>query len=289
MKPGIYNDISNADYHALDGISKSGLDQVARSPAHYRAWLDEPRKQTEAFSIGTEAHRLILEPDAISLGIRKPAFGRRSKWERIGWLKFFSEYSSEASHILELPAAEWDAEFTRLTGRYLLAQEKFDAVRAMRESVYAHPSAADLLENGVAEQTIVWIDADTGELCRCRPDWVHDNCILVDLKTTDDASPQAVVRSIAKWRYHVQAAFYSDGFAVAHNLSEPRPFVLVFVEKAPPYAVGVYVLDHDAMDRGRELYRRDLARLAEAKSSECWDAYSTEIETIELPKWAYQS
>lgn len=285
MKPGIYNDISNAEYHASDGISKSGLDQVARSPAHYRAWREKPRKQTEAFSIGTEAHRLILEPDAISLGILKPKIPRRSSMDRMEWESFFSRNGADCS-IVDNPAREWDAEFTRQTGRYLLTQEQFDAVRAMRESVYAHPSAANLLENGVAEQTIVWIDADTGELCRCRPDWVHDEWIQVEIKTTEDASPPNVVRSMAKWRYHVQAAFYSDGFAAADNLSVPPPFVFVFVEKAPPYAVGVYELDRDAMDRGRELYRHDLARLAEAKSSGCWDAYSNEIETIELPKWA---
>lgn len=288
MKPGIYNDIGNAVYHSSDGISKSGLDQVARSPAHYREWLEKPRKQTEAFSIGTEAHRLILEPETKSLALLKPEVARRSNADRTYWLEFFTENGANGA-IVELPAAEWDAEFTRQTGRYLLTQKQFDDIRAMRESVYAHPSAAELLENGVAEQTIVWIDEDTGELCRCRPDWVHDECILVDIKTTEDASPLAVFFSMKKWRYHVQAAFYSDGFAAAHNLSEPQPFVFIFVEKAPPYAVGVYVLDRDAMDRGRELYRRDLERLAEAKVSGCWDAYSTEIEMIELPRWAYQS
>lgn len=286
MEPGSYNGLSNAEYHAADGISKSGLDQIARSPAHYQAWLDAGRRQTDAFSIGTEAHRLILEPETESLGLLKPSTPRRSKEEQADWQRFFLDNGADES-VTELPAAEWDAEFTRQTGRYLLTKEQFCMVRAMSESVFAHPSAAALLGSGIAEQSIFWTDADTGELCRCRPDWTHDNCVLIDIKTTVDASPTTFSSSVAKYRYHVQDAFYSDGFAAAHNLPAPPPFIFIVVEKAQPYAVSVYQLDPEATARGRELYRRDLIRLAEAKRSECWNAYSDEIALIDLPAWAY--
>lgn len=288
MKPGIYTHMSNAAYHAAAGISKTGLDQLARSAAHYQAYLHAPRKQTEAFSIGTEAHRLIVEPKTESLAILKPSFGRRSKADRADWQRFFIDHGAK-DPIIGMPAAEWEADFTRQTGRHLLTAGQFDDIRAMRESVYSHPSAAELLENGVAEQTIVWIDEETGELCRCRPDWTHSDCVLVELKTIEDASQPSVIRFVAKWRYHVQGAFYSDGFQAVKNLPAPPPFVFVFVEKSPPYAVGVYELEPAARDRGRELYRRDLARLAEAKRTGCWNAYSDEIEAIDLPTWAYYS
>lgn len=67
MKPGIYDNISNAEYHGGAGISKSGLDLVAQSPAHYyhaaNAANDNERVPTAAQAFGTAFHALLLEPE----------------------------------------------------------------------------------------------------------------------------------------------------------------------------------------------------------------------------------
>lgn len=66
MRPGIYADISNDVYHQGPGISKSGLDLVSKSPAHFRAAriaaANEERKSTASQEFGTAFHMLILEP-----------------------------------------------------------------------------------------------------------------------------------------------------------------------------------------------------------------------------------
>ena len=79
----------------------------------------------------------------------------------------------------------------------------------------------------------------TGLQCKCRPDWISaDGGILVDLKTTEDASPREFQRSIAKWRYHVQAGWYMAGIEAAYG-TRPSGFIFIAVEKKPPFAVGV--------------------------------------------------
>lgn len=58
MKPGIYFDISNEDYHAGDGVSKSQLDMVALSPALLQ-WQKSAPVDTEklkALDMGTALH-----------------------------------------------------------------------------------------------------------------------------------------------------------------------------------------------------------------------------------------
>src|SRR5438094_594980 len=80
MNPGIYDNISNADYHGGPGISNSGLALVRRSPLHYRASKlaandNQPKESTPAQAIGTAFHALMLEPELFvrdyTLGLRQ--------------------------------------------------------------------------------------------------------------------------------------------------------------------------------------------------------------------------
>ncbi len=67
MKPGIYFDISNEDYHAGDGVSKSQLDMVAKNPALLK-WVQaapEDEEKKSALDMGTALHCLLLEPRRI--------------------------------------------------------------------------------------------------------------------------------------------------------------------------------------------------------------------------------
>ena len=41
------------EYDALKALNYSGAKELLKSPAHYQAWLNEPRKETPALAIGT--------------------------------------------------------------------------------------------------------------------------------------------------------------------------------------------------------------------------------------------
>ena len=63
LLPGIYPDISNEDYHAGPGISKTGLMTILnQSPAHYK-FGEKP--QTKPQAMGELVHAAILEPHKI--------------------------------------------------------------------------------------------------------------------------------------------------------------------------------------------------------------------------------
>lgn len=178
--------------------------------------------------------------------------------------------------------AEWLA---NNTSRTVLTQEQWEQLHGMAASVMAHPAASRLLTDvpGKAEISFYWNDPVTGELCRIRPDWLRDDDIIVDLKTTDDASPDGFAKSVANWRYDVQDAFYCDGFREVTG--RRARFVFIAVEKKPPYAVAVYALDAESKEIGRAQYREDLDKYAACKANDNWPGYGDAVQKLNMPGW----
>ena len=191
--------------------------------------------------------------------------------------------------------------------RIVLDQDTWDQLHAMRDAVMAHPAASALMNmaGGVAERSVYWTDPATGELCRCRPDWwIQPRGIIVDVKTTEDASPEGFAKSIGGWRYHVQHPFYLDGInemrrqVQDQDVGEEFPtalppavksFVFLAVEKKAPHAVGVYALDEASVMLGRAQYRQDLDVYAECQATGTWPGYGDRIQAISVPSWLLKS
>ena len=262
--------MENADYHRHSAVSKSHLDQVAKSPLHYWArYLDPNRvipEPTPAMAIGSAVHTHVLELDQ--------------------WDARYVTAPEGINRRTNAGKAEWEAFETASTGRTVLSRTDAELVMRMGHSVFRHPAAAMLLAMpGKAETTHMWTDEATGLQCKCRPDWLTDDgSLIVDLKTTEDASPAGFRKSIANWRYHVQAAWYLDGIERATG-KRPEQFIFVCVEKRAPFACAVYAADAEMIQIGAEAAARDLEVLATCKAAGAWPGYSDQIETISLPPW----
>lgn len=373
MKPGVYDNLSNAEYHGGPGISKSGLDLIARSPLHFKAKRDsanDNHEPTPAQFIGTAFHAITLEPQVFTseytLALRRsdvpdaiderealvamvqeinkgrlpklPTSGAKAEMaERIqasivemnADIEGIDTSALESRSITDLkamlvrinetrpgllsttgnrhelaqllrdhgrPVTLWSdcvEEWQRNNGhRQVLAGDAWEQVHAMRNAVMDHPAASKLLSApGRAELSVYWNDPVTGVLCRCRPDFWRDDGIIVDLKSTEDASPEGFAKSIANWRYDVQDPFYLDGINLMRDqsgrsdIAKARAFVFVAVEKKFPHAVGVYMLDNESREHGRAKYRSSLDTFAACEASGVYPGYGDKIQTISLPAW----
>lgn len=270
MKPGIYTDLSNEAYHNGPGVSKSVLDLVRRSPAHAKFAMDARKNQandnsTAVQKFGSAFHAAVLEPAEYEAHwIAAPDIDRRTKAGRDAWAEF----------------QETNA------GKLIISASDMAQIEDMRSSVYAHPAAMALLDgDGLNEVSFYWIDQDTGELCRCRADrWRRDLNVIIDLKTTVNASPEHFARSIVDYRYYVQSAMYLDGVEAATGIPQTG-FVFIAIEKSPPYSVGVYAINPTDVDIGRQHYKADLEVYAKCRAENNWPAYGNRIVSIELPGW----
>lgn len=261
--------MDNAAYHAHPAVSKSHLDLIARSPLHYWArYLDPDRVAPEPspqMRLGTALHTHVLELSRWDEEIAvAPAINRMTKAGKEEWAAFVADSA----------------------GRTVITADDAAQVMAMGRAVMRHPAAAMLLGlPGKAETTHMWTDASTGLECKCRPDWLTDDgSIVVDLKTTKAASIQGFKRSIADYRYHVQAGWYLHGIEQATG-KRPDQFIFICVESTAPFACAVYAADAEMIERGHDQAMRDLAKLAVCKAADHWPSYSDQIETISLPGW----
>lgn len=252
-----------ADYLALDGLSISNLKFMGESPLKYRHHLTAPRTEPAAQSLGTAAHAAILEPRKFNPAVF-PGAVRRGK--------------------------EWDAFLAAHAGELILKQDDLDLVEGMRNSVRSYAPAMRYLVDGQAELTMQWVDAETGRKCRGRLDLltiidgVH---FITDLKTTRSARPFAFGGQAAKLGYHLQLAYYYDGYLAITGIA---PTVkIIAVESSAPFEPAVFSIPEDVILQGREEYRRLMTLLAECEASNNWPpALETESD-LSLPTWAYDS
>ena len=253
--------LTNAEYRAQRGYSKSDLDYIHQSPALLEWARNAPSVGSEEVDLGTHVHCAILEPDVFAGTYRKAPAGGRTAADK----------------------ARVDAftEHCKTSGKICLDVDTYDMVIAMRDSVLAHPTARELLTgDGISESSIF------GELegvrVKCRPDRiVEGRHILVDVKKVD--AIEHLARSVQQFRYFVQSAFYSDIYEqwAGHK---PR-FIFVAVGQRRSigrHPVRVFELEQAWVDAGRAEYLDDLERVREMEEF----GVGMHVEVLELPRWA---
>ena len=260
-------ELTNAEYHAHEAISKSDLDVARKSGIHF---LDKkegpPRASTPTFDFGTAFHAAVLPGEDFSqTAVRMP-----------------KEITSKATKAGKEFAKEHE-------GKIILNHSDSYALDQMMLSVSQHPAASGLLNGelkGKSEQSFFCTDTGETELeLKCRPDFMlDDGSLIIDIKTTTDASPNGFKKSLANFRYYVQAAWYLHVVEKATG-RRPEAFIFVAVEKERPFATGVYVADDECIRIGMEQAREDLLNIAKWKNTGVYPGYSTQAEMISLPKW----
>jgi exodeoxyribonuclease VIII len=254
-------------YRAAEGISKSDLDWIAppRTPAHYKAKRDGliVREETPAMRLGTLTHRAILEPESLSGA--------------------FVTVPTNLD-LRTVKGKEWKQS---VSDTPIITEAEATAIQGMLKSVWANPKAARLLK-GARTEVCLFAEDSNGTLLKGRLDALPSaGNAIVDLKTAASADPQEFERSLGKYAYHKQGAFY---LKLCRLLGLPMEhFVFIVVEKVPPYAVAIYSLDDEAIRLGNLEIARDLAAVRECEASGKWPSFGDEITNISLPAWMLKS
>lgn len=256
-------DLPSEVYHSPVGVSASGLKSILKSPATFNHGRTHKSEASPAMILGSAVHTAVLESDkfADEYTVKPLGTDRRTKAGKEAFESF------EKANI----------------GKTILGHEDWQLAKSMADRAKSHPVFSKMLASGVAEVSF-FAKSASEILVKARPDlYIPSTGLLVDLKTTQDASPDAFIRTVINSKYHVQAAFHME--VVRWSGLPAAEFVFAAIEKEPPFEMGLYYLDPEMIAIGRGLAMEALTIYGRCMASGEWPGFPEKVTELKFPHW----
>lgn len=280
MLPGFHK-ITSATYHldpCIQPSLSSSIAQILLRQSARKAWFSHPRlnknfreEHDDKFDLGTAAHAALLE-GSLGVEVIDPAlYPSKTGSVPDGWTNNAIRAARDAA---------------RLAGKTPILKRHYDDVENMvgaALSFIADSEIAEYWEGGESELTGVW--QEDGLWMRCRFDHITKDrrTVIVDYKSTTDASPDGFGRQIIRMGYHIQESFYRRG-AAALGCQAPH-FIFLAQSCELPYECSLHGCDPalqeiaDAeVERAVDLWRQCMTRKS-------WPSYGGRIHWAIPTTW----
>lgn len=261
LMPGLNDYVDINLYHGDRTHYSSSVLKTALRDARtfYRKYVlhEVIDKKSDAMSLGSYVHALILEPHKVA--------------------EEFAEYEGVRR------GQAWEAFQRENAGKIILGNLLKAQGDAMAEAIRRNEVAFDLFKDGAAEVTAT---ATLNNLpIKVRADYRRNDCKIPDIKTTSGSlTVEAVQSTITKYDYDLSAALYVDVFSRVYNM--PHAFYFVFVSKDNPDC-AVFKASEDMIANGRRKYTRAIKIINSGLETGKW--FETGIQEIDMPHYGYFS
>lgn len=334
---GIFFGLPEEDYHAAHALSASGIKWLRISPLDFWARSSmnperEPEEESQAKVIGKAYHKRIAEGRAAFLASFAPevdpkdhptalrtldeikeaieAHGEKPKGKRkddfIHQLHTLAPGTPIWGDIIGEHAEKHD-------GKTMLPADLMRRIEISAAMIEKHPDLRKAFTGGYPEVSIFWTDPEFGIPMKARLDYLK-RAAVVDLKTFENMNgmpiDKAIARTIANYKYHIQAKLYLEAVRQAKRLiregkvfgevdpafldalqkSDGHTFLFVFQQKGvAPIARGV-ILPSLTLDMGQveiDDAKRRYAECRETFGPDPWiDASPVrEFDSTEFPAY----
>jgi len=262
-----------SDYYANRALSHSKLSCLAQSPMEFRMrYVDDPPslppKQSDAFAMGHAVHCLALEPESFSdRFFVLPKIDRRTKEGKAAYAEI--QEASKSKTLLD-------------------GDDYADAIACV-QALNNHAEFATIMAQPRRVEVPFEFDL-FGHRFKAKPDAIIDSMkLIIDIKTTDDASPHRWQWSAVDYGYHRQAWIYQ--YALHSEMIEDYVFIFAVVEKPKPSnrgippTVALYELDPFTIEMGEQDVYALVADFEHRQHIGWWQQYySNGIVPLRLPK-----
>ena len=231
-------------YQDTEYVSNSMLSNLTgKSPEYFRFAMDNPQPTTPAMRFGSAIHMNVLQPEEFNKNYAvSPKFDKRTKQGKIDYAEFVKKN----------------------TFKTVISEQDYELIEQMTDKLMRDSDAKTLISRGTKERIIVWNNEEYDVNCKGMLDiYREDSGIIVDLKTTQDSSYNGFASSVRKFKYYKQAAFYLDAVGA-------QEFYIVAIEKNPPFSINIIQIGDELLDKGRELYNRDLEVYKYCTDNDYW-------------------
>ena len=231
-------------YNDTEYVSNSMLNNLTgKSPEYFRFMMDNPQPSTPAMKFGSALHMNVLQPEEFNNHyVVSPKFDKRTKQGKADYAEFANNNMFKT----------------------IVSEQDYELMEQMTQKIMRDTDAKTMLTNGLKEHIIAWENEEYGVKCRGMLDVYNTKAnIIVDLKTTQDSSYYGFASSVRKFKYYKQAAFYMDAVRA-------QEFYIVAIEKNPPFSLNIIQIGDDLLDKGREMYNRDLEIYKYCNDNDYW-------------------
>ena len=249
-EPGLYREIPFAEYSAWDAFRKSDVPDLLRSPMHW-AWAQAHPYQSAAMNMGSMIDCLVCDGPAefdAQFAVRPDTYASEETKGR-GEAKITTTVVKPWTMSSNTCKAIWNS--LQASGKAIVSAADVLTARGAAAALKAHPMVAQWMGEAETQVSMVWIDSETGVLCKGRLDLLLQagDLLIADFKGTDNADRGPFRRTMTNLRYHIQGGLYQDGFASLNGGLYP-PFYLAAVEMDEPHGCAVYPIGPDSLATG---------------------------------------
>ena len=244
-KEGYFTNMSNKEYHLIDGISSTTLSDLDLSVAIYDN-RQHFKYHSSAFDVGNLIHDALAYPN---------------------------EYKD---NYIECETVGVDTK--KAMEQRLLNPDKTVVGQGMLSMVEEIVLKTKLIYGayiniGAKECSFIFKDDDTGLTFKVRPD-LHllEHGIVLDYKSTKETNSACFQSIIEKYNYHRLASFYIDGINKCiekFNLpfKKVEQFGWICIPKEEPYKPFGFIASDELIEKGRADYQRLIGKLLEVRET----------------------
>jgi hypothetical protein len=299
---GLEPDLTFEAYCLANAMNNTRMKLASKSLWRLKQVLDHPERDTfdtETLMQGRQFHSLLLEPDhfyhryAVLDDATKERIlqadqervekenEERTKSNQLTFPKVFRRgtpcHKAWQKENADVGREEVDAEWFVRMDEMARAIRDYDEVWKLIEGSQTEVTAFGCFESGVAGEGAQWSMQLKARFDMLRPETDY----ILDLKTARSITEDDFGRQVSNLGYHKAAAFYTDVARLAGL--DKRRFGFLVVEKEWPFDCTIHWLPDEWLKLGRQEYRADLYRIANAFQTGEWARIP--VSEIMPPPW----